>query len=304
MGTNELTKAEALNLITPVIDGEASAEEYKAFMEYIAHHEDVRKEFETMKQVKLLCRRCPCAKAPDSLRDYVRTVGKKKDNTEKAEVPIYDVPGGGPSRQGNIFRTPREESSSWNRKWIYSAAASLLIMISLWSFFDFSGQQVEAEPVYNVEEYAYEYYMRYEGKFVAPTISTASLGSAEVRLASDYDISMRIPSIENAEFQGVVYNEFVPDFNAPMLEYYLPADEQYIYIFAFKLEQMREFGKLERYQKAVKKCNKPTDFYVRNINGMHVVSWKWDNVWYAAISNHEGDTLASRVKSLQINNEE
>ena len=178
--------------------------------------------------------------------------------------------------------------------------ASLLLLAIAWGFFRFSGQS-EQQPVYNIEEYAYEHFQKHNGQYVPPTISTASLGSAEIELAQKYDMAMTIPALKNAEFKGVVYSEFVPNYKAPMLEYHLPKQDQYIYIFAFKLDKLEAFGQLDRHREAIKTCNKPQDFHVQNVNGKHVVSWKWNDIWYAAISNHDGNTLASLVEPLQYN---
>ena len=297
MGTNKLSKAEALELITPVVDGEVSAEERKAFMDFIANHDEVRKEYQSTKQIKqLVSSRCPVATAPDSLKNYVKTIGRQEASLKNVDAPIYDMPGGGPGSESPEQSTSK--TSTKVQRWIYSAAASLLIVAAVWGFFNFYGQP-ETTAKYNVEEYAYEHFTKHNGNFVPPTITTASLGSAEIQMARDYDMPMTIPELEKADFKGIVYGDFVPGFEAPMLEYHIPSENQYIYIFAFKLDKLKEFGELVRHKEAIKTCNKPKDFYVQNVNGKHVVSWKWNDVWYAAISNHNGNTLASLVKPLQ-----
>lgn len=295
MGKNDLTKKEALDLIAPVVDDEASDAERKAFMEYIAQDEEVRQEYESIKRVKLLVRsRCPSVSAPDSLKEYVRTISHQEASLNNVDIPIYDMPGGGPAD------LDEESTNGSNRAWIYSIAATFLIAALAWGFFELYQQQpAQPQTIYNIEEYAYEHFKKHNGQFVTPNISTASLGSAEITLAQNYDMAMTIPALENAEFKGVVYGEFVPNYEAPMLEYHLPSEDQYIYIFAFKLDKLKEFGRLDRYKEAVEKCNDPQDFHIRNVNGKHVVSWKWDDVWYAAISNHNGNTLASLVEPLQ-----
>ncbi len=303
MGKNELTKDEAFELIAPIVDGEATADERKAFMDFIAQNPEVRKEYESIKKIKALVEsRCPCAKAPDSLRQYVKTIGQQEASLQNMDVPIYDLAGGGPAEQ-NPDHSNTQESSSF-RHFAFSIAATLLIAAAFWGFFNFYDQPAEYQTVYNIEEYAYEHFKQHKGQFVPPTISTANMSSAEIQLARNYDMPITIPALENAEFKGVVYGEFVPNYKAPMLEYFLPDQSQYIYIFAFKLDKLKEFGHLDRYKEAVKKCNKPEDFYIRNVNGKHVVSWKWDDVWYAAISNHNGNTLASLVKPLKYNPEQ
>ncbi len=299
MGMKKLTKAEARNLITPVVDDEVSAEERKAFMDYIEKHDDIRREYESIKRIKsLLCTRCPSAKAPDSLKGYVKSLSQKKSLQEEEDIPIYDIPCDGSVSQQGKANHVTQKRPIMNRPVLFSIAATVLILTTAWGFFSFQESTVET-TIYNVEEYAYEHFMKYGGQFVPPTISTASMGSAETRLAQDYNMPMRVPVIRNAEFKGVIYREFVPDYEAPMLEYYLPSEDQFIYIFAFKLDKLEKFGKLVRHSEAIKACNKPKDFYITKVDGKHVVSWKWDDVWYAAISNHSGDTLASLVQPLE-----
>ena len=297
MGSQNLNKEQAYELITPVIDGEASVDERKAFMKFIEQNEEVRSEFESLQQIKSVVKsRCPRATAPESLRDYVKTIAHQ-------EADLDDMPGGGSVADGEDPQQHRTPTRKLNY-WIYSAAAVLLVTVLLWGYFDNnSANQAAQASIFNVEEYVYEHFTKHDGQFIEPTIATASLGSAEIQLANNYGMTMTIPELEKAEFRGVVYSEFVPNFKAPMLEYYISSENQYVYIFAFDLKKMKEFGKLGRHEDAVKKCDKPKDFHIRNVNGKHVVSWKWNDIWYAAISNHNGNTLASLVKPLQYNPE-
>ncbi|MDZ7659128.1 hypothetical protein [Fodinibius sp.] len=285
----KLTKSEALELLTPVVDNEVSAEERDAFLEYIADDKNLKQEYESMKRVKaLMADRCPCAKAPESLKDFLSSYCS---STSVDEI----------SRKNSVTQQEQTEpsvsSAQQSNWWYYAAAAVVVFTISVWSFLNYGSSAVE-NPTYNIEEYAYQHFMKHGGKLVPPTISTASLGSAEIELAQNYNMSMTIPELDKAEFKGVVYEEFVPDFKAPMLEYYVPGEDQFIYIFAFNIDEIEQFGQLVRNQEAVKTCTKSRDFHIRNVNGKHVVSWKWNNIWYAAISNHDGNTLASLVKPL------
>lgn len=298
MGRNNLTKAEARELITPIVDNEATKAQRKAFMDFIARHEDVRREYESMKKLKtFIGKRCPSAKAPDSLKKFLSTVATAQ-HQEQSTAPIYDV-----SSQTSIGKQPKHtkpgQEAYRTNIWFYAAAVVLLLSVIIWVA-DFWGTPTD-QPTYNVDEYAYQHFMNNGGKLVPPTISTASLGVAENRMEQDYDMSITVPKLKNAEFKGVVFDEFVPSYRAPMLEYYLPSEDQYIYIFAFDINKMEQFGQLVRDQEAVKACSKPKDFYIREINDKHVVSWKWNDVWYAAISNHDGNTVASLVEPLEFN---
>ncbi|MEL7834519.1 hypothetical protein [Fodinibius sp. Rm-B-1B1-1] len=296
----KLTKSEALELITPVIDNEASAEEREAFMAYIAHDDEVRQEYQAMKALKSVVRsRCPSAKAPDSLKKFLSSLCSS-ELSEAEAPPIYDVPCKQTVSSHNNPEQPGDDHdfSNW---WYFATAAVVLITALLWGSMSYFNSTANSS-VYNLEEYAYQHFTKHDGRLVSPTISTASLGFAEIQLAQDYDMPMTIPELEKAEFKGVVYDEFVPGYSAPLLEYHLSEEDQYIYIFAFRLDKMEEFGKLVRNEEAVNTCTKSQDFHVRNVNGKHVVSWKWNDIWYTAISNHDGNTLASLVKPLGYTN--
>jgi len=300
MGKDELTKVEALKLITPVVDNEVSDEQRKAFMDYISRHEDVRKKYKSIKNIKhLVNSRCPCAKAPDSLKSYIKRL-QDEGLPDKCDAPIYDLPNKGPGCHQVLSSDELNTENKSNRWWAISLAAGILIATLSWGFFRFfSSNDITKNSVYNVEEYAYEHFANNQGHFIQPTVSTASVGSAEVHLASDYDMPMKVPAIKNAVLKGIVFSEFVPHYKSPMLEYYIPSENQYIYIFTFKLEKLNNFKNLVRDTEAVKTCNQPYDYHIHAVNGKHVVSWKWNDIWYAAISNHDGNKLASLVKPLQ-----
>lgn len=295
----KLTKTEALELLTPVVDDEVNTEEREAFLEYIADDEELKSEFESMKRIKaIMSNRCPSAKAPQSLKNFLSDFCSP-DTSLSETTQVYNI-NSKTSASEQEQTNPNVSGARDSKWWYYAAAAIFIFAISLWGFLNYNSSTVE-NPTYNIEEYAYQHFMKHDGQLVPPTISTASLGSAEIELAQNYDMSMTIPELDKAEFKGVVYEEFVPDFKAPMLEYYVPGENQFIYIFAFNINKIEQFGQLVRNQEAVKSCTKSRDFHIRNINGKHVVSWKWNNIWYAAISNHDGNTLASLVKPLAYN---
>ncbi|MCW9706431.1 hypothetical protein [Fodinibius salsisoli] len=72
MYEKELTKYEALELITPIVDDEVSEKKREAFFKYIAQHKDVRKKYESAKNIKsLISSRCPSTRAPEGLRNQI-----------------------------------------------------------------------------------------------------------------------------------------------------------------------------------------------------------------------------------------
>lgn len=317
MSKDRLTKEEALKLIPSVVDDEVDEAVKTAFYKYIDSDIEVRRKFESIKKIKeLVAGRCPRHKAPEQLKvriqkfifeetqkeqfvfGHVEELNPKVDRPSRISTEAADGDRAIPGKNHNT------QSTSLN--WIYAAAASFLLLAVLWGFFytDNTTSPSDANTTYRVEEYVYKHFEDNDGKLVPPNISTASLSDAEISLSSNYNMSLKVPSLKDAEFKGVAYSEFVPDFKTPLLEYYLPGEDQYIYIFAFPMDQLDQFGKLTRDREAVKNCVKPGDFHIENINGKHVVSWQWNGTWYAAISNHNGKILASLIESLQYEPED
>ncbi|MDX1586927.1 MAG: hypothetical protein R3222_09290 [Balneolaceae bacterium] len=306
MSYERLTKDEAIKLITSVVDDEVDDNTRISFFNYIEEDNEVRKQYESIKRVKkLVAERCPSHKAPDSLKLRVHNFlleeqGKVKqlnDNNESDNA--VDKPSRIPGEMhngtaGNGTKT-RASSGSTFQKWIYAAAASFLIIAAFWGLV-YNNQT--SQQAYSIEEYVYRHFDDHDGKLIPPTINTENPADAEVQLASTFNMTMTVPPLSKAEFKGVAINEFVPGYQAPLLEYYLPGEDQYVYIFAFDMKKLDKFGSLSRSQEAVKKCIKPKDFHIKNVNGKHVVSWRWNGIWYAAISNHHGETLASLVEPL------
>jgi len=308
MSKERLTKEEAIKLITSVVDGEVDESTRNSFFNYIEQDSEVRNQYESIKRVKkLVTDRCPSHKAPDSLKLRVQKFllqeqGKlsELDNSTASNDTAVDKPSHIPSdKQNDTGNTPfpKTKNQSTFQKWLYAAAASFLIIAAFWGLV-YNNQSVQ--EAYSIEEHVYRHFDSHQGKLVPPTINTENLSDAEVQLASTFNMKMTVPPLSNAQFKGVAINEFVPGYEAPLLEYYLPDEDQFIYIFAFDMNKLDQFGSLNRSQEAVKKCVRPEDFHIKNVNGKHVVSWRWNGIWYAAISNHDGETLASLVEPLDF----
>lgn len=295
MSGSKLTRKEALELITPVVDDEVDEDTRIAFLAYIQQDESVKSKYESAKRLKnIMATRCPCANAPDRLKQRVKDFINQQCQTEGEEQqdPIYDMP----CSHSMSAEEPSPPQTERKYIWQYAAAAVLLVAAMVFSIFMYV--QSPSNDTYNVEENAYAHFVKHNGKLIQPTIATASPANAELELAHAFNMPVTIPPIKNADFKGVVFGDFVPGFKTPMMEYYVPTEDQYIYIFAFKINQLKQFDGLSRSQEAVNSCIKSKDFHIRAIKGKHVVSWKWEDTWYAAISNHDGKTLASLVEPL------
>lgn len=77
MSNKKLTKYQALRLITPVVDGEATTEEREAFFAYIDENKEVCRKYKSVKNIKKLMRtRYPCSSAPPSLLQTVKNISQ------------------------------------------------------------------------------------------------------------------------------------------------------------------------------------------------------------------------------------
>lgn len=294
MSNRSLSKREALELITPVIDSEVSEETRDAFLRFIEGNPEVRRQFNSQKKIKeLIATRCPCSKAPESLHKRVRELAAGQ---AQADTPVSDFDEERLDHPSHIETSTDSDEKKYFR-WPMAAAASLLLIVAVWGVLSWYG--ASDRQVYNVEQYVYQHFSDHGGGHVPPTISTASLTNAELSLSDSYNLSMDVPPIEGTEFAGVVYSEFVPGYETPMLEYFQPSTGQYIYVFAFSIDSLDKFRKLTRTESAVEKCQSQKDYHILEFEGKHVVTWKWESTWYAAISNHDGNTLASLVVPLQ-----
>lgn len=305
MSGRNLTKQQALKLITPVVDNEVDEELRTAFFAFIDQNNEVRNKFESEKRLKeVVSERCPYAKAPDRLhqriREFLADPDKKSWSEPALDEPFLDKPSVLSEAAEQAVPSSITHSTSTSRTaWKYAAAAAVLIATVLAAFYY---SPLNSAGTFNLEENVYAHFVEHGGQMVEPTIASASLGAAETQLAEVFNTPVSIPTLKNAEFVGVVFTDFIPDFKAPMLEYHLPSENQYIYIFAFSVKDLERFEKLVRSRDAIQTCKNSKDYHVRNVNGKHVVSWKWGDTWYSAISNHDGRTLASLVGTLQNEN--
>lgn len=308
MSYERLTKEEALELITSIIDNEVDEDTRLAFFSYLENDSYVKRQYESALRIKnLIATRCPAEKAPDRLRYRVRVLlaaERASLANLSLEEPVYDIPckktpfSYPPKGSSDNPLSVRKSRKIYQQAWFYVSATVIAVTFLLWSIVYVSQS---ASSSYSIEEYTYRHFINHKGSFIQPTISAANMRSAETMLAADFNLPIAIPLLANAEFKGVVFTDFVPGYPAPLMEYYVPGEDQYIYIFAFDIDKLDEYKMLSRNEEAVKACINPGDFHIDEVQGKHVVSWKWDNIWYAAISNHDGKTLASLIQPLQLN---
>ena len=300
MDYKKLTREEAIRVITPMVDGEISEEDRVAFMHYVKGDPDVDNYYRREQQLKkLLQQRCPRVPAPPNLHDRIehllRSPGRLKrcgalQSASNDHAPFLD------QRADNNPADLSMESPLQlaRRNWYYLAAAAM-VLIAL-AFYRY--RLFDRAPHINVEEYTYRHFASHSGHLLPPTIATRDEHTAESELASLHHIRMHVPSLEGADFRGVVLSDFIKGYKTPMLEYQVHNSDQSIYIFAFNIDDLNRQRSLQRDADAVSECNAPSNYHIRSVNGKHVLSWKWNNTWYTAISNAKGHTLASMIGPL------
>lgn len=298
---NKLTKKEALLILPAVIDNEASEEEKGLFFSYIEKNKDVRNEYENALRIKrLLSSRLPKHKAPPHLRENIiqcidNLKQDKQLSSEEHSLRLVNKP------FNKIHRHLTVQKSLYYR-FAFAAAVVLMISLSTIRLLDqttyYTSGESEVRSAMVVEYIAAEHFVNSNGAFIEPFFRTSHHNEAEEYLASHHGLHITIPAVTGAEFAGIVMAEFSPGFVTPMLEYTQSDIGEIIYLYAFDMDHMHAHGELIRHSAAAEACVHHSDYYVAEISNHHVVSWKWDNTWYTAVSNHNGYDLAALVEPL------
>lgn len=85
MVNTQLQREEAIQLITPVIDGEVTAERSRAFFRYIQQDHEIKRRYEEEKLIKYLIRvQLPRFEAPPHLRKRIEYVLEKAQSQPDA----------------------------------------------------------------------------------------------------------------------------------------------------------------------------------------------------------------------------
>lgn len=301
----QLNRQQALDLLPLVVDEEAHEDDKRAFFMYLEQDDELRRKYRSMKRVKELIRnRTPRVKSPDRLKARIATLIEKerekpscRSSSEKEEFKKSGF------IQGKIPATKNHASGKAFNSGIYSRIAissAAVILLTLSVIFVLNEISPVFKTEFSLEENVFSHFTQYNHLSIA-SLQPASLVEARDYMLSHFNHSPRMPQIKGAQISGVFNIDFVPDFKTPMLEYDHEASDQPIYIFAFHLDSLEVFNRIVRNPEAVNICKSKNDFHVREIHGKHVVSWKWDDYWYAAISDQNGHDLAKLVEPLGKN---
>ncbi len=301
----DLSKNKALELLPLVVDGEADPDNRRAFLEYIDSDRDVKQKYESQLRIKkLIQKRCKKARAPDRLKANIQKFIEEQETEtlySGTSEEIKKEMSSGSSFKSEPERFPSEIHSYSNRKkTIYriAAAAVALIVLTLFTMELLRQLSPGLDPNEIIEDFAYTQFSESEGRLAMAGFQPGSIMEAQDLLFEEFNYDLLMPAIKGAELTQVMYSDFTPDYETPVLEYYQAEANEYIYIFAFNIDSLENTQKLARDPDAVEKCRSFDDYHIKDINGHHVVSWKWEDNWYVAVSNHNGNDLAAIIEPL------
>jgi hypothetical protein len=301
MHEHDLSKQKALEILTYVVDGEVGPEERQAFLDYIESDDEVKHIFESQLRIKSLIRhRCRKSKAPGHLKSRVIELIEDEKRFESGKnldietsIPLND--------NESLSHTKSHSEKSPGRLSIYyrvAAAAAAVIILTFFSIEILERISPAFQSAISIEEFALSHFSESDGQIAFAGFQPGSLNEAHQLLVEEYDFDIDMPAISGAEITQVIYTDFIPDFKTPVLEYHHSETSEFIYVFAFKIDSLKQYKNLVRDPEAVEKCRSYDDFHIKEIDNMHVVSWKWGDNWYAAVSNHNGHDLAAIVAPM------
>jgi hypothetical protein len=300
-------REELLELVTAVIDGEASEAEIEQFRRAAENDTTLTLALERERKIKhLIATRYKRSKTPDHVSVKIRALILAESQSQaqaptqtRAETQTRPADLSDHNRSENAHGTGtgsgQKQPADPKRRpdlTVYRLLAIAAVFLLAALLYVYQGSTVT--EYYIVEDLVYEHYNNHGGNLLPVTFASESTTHAEEILNDDYNLRLTVPELQGAVFSGVVYAEFTSDFHTPLLEYTVD-DGDHIYVFAFCLDELNKFGVLERDGAAVNRITDINDVHIKEIGGKHVVSWKWHDVWYSAISNHDGETIAAML---------
>lgn len=306
----KLTRQKALHLLPLIVDNEASEEEKTAFYRYIQSDEEVRKKYESLIFFKqLLKTKYSPEKAPDHLKNKISEIIEDM-KWEQAEHSKVDNTTSSVSEksasEAKRVRSVNEPSAHFSVKKTgrYLAAAVVLLIISILTTELLDKTSSNNFYADGIEEMALSHFNS-EDQSSTSVVSfrPESFRHASQLLNDEMSHQPRLPEINGASLRRVIYTTFFEGFKTPVLEFYQDEIDETVHVFAFRLDDLKKEYKMKRDPEAVKSCNTNDDYHIKEIDGKHVVSWKWGDYWYTAVSNHDGDDLIALVQPLNPNPE-
>ncbi|MCH8567329.1 MAG: zf-HC2 domain-containing protein [Balneolales bacterium] len=273
-------------LISAYVDNELSEEE-KVYIEDIAKRDiSVRKAIQSETRLKQLVRsRMHRTETPAHLKSRIN------------ELLSSNVASGSSADSRNASRRQNiqeDRPSASRNRFLFSFAAILVVGLFLYLYQNSEIPQTE-KSFATVESVSFEHFYNFRQESVFPVAYGVSEADAQSYLYNYYGCRIVVPELKGATFAGAVYAQFYDDYKIPMLRYRV-ADDDYVYIFAFEEDKLKNVSNLDADHKARRNIVNHNDVFISKINNKRdVVSWKWDDVWYTAVSDHEGDIIAAML---------
>lgn len=304
----KLTRKQALDLIPCILDGEATEKERRVFFEYIEDDKIVKKQFDSLRIVKELIRnKCKREKAPDHLKskvnELIADMGREEYSYSKVDnspnslktEPSHPVDDKSASTKNNIYRLFKPLR--------YVAAAAVIFFFTIITIELLERTSTPPLPeTQNLEEVVFTHFENSDNSSaVLSSITPDDINHASEYLEAEFSFFPRMPLFDGAELTEVIYSSFIDGYNAPILKFHQEDLNENIYVFAFKVDELEKEYSLKRDPEAVKHCQSNDDYHIREVNGKHVVSWKWGDYWYSAVSNHHGNEVISMVDPMHKN---
>ena len=296
----KLTRKKALDLLPSIIDGEASKVEVDAFYSYIEKDDVVRKQYESLKTIKRVLRdKYPREKAPGHLKSKINHLISDLESKKHSDTNIERLPG----TFGNETGTNQESPVLYKliKPMRYVLAAAVILFLTLVTIELLDRTSTSQLPTFqSLEEVVFNHFENTGNQEISLTaVSPVDINHAAEYLESELSYSPRMPLFGDAEISQIIYTDFTPNFKAPVLEFHQEAEDEYIYVFAFKVDDLEKKSSLRRDPEAVKHCQTYDDYHIREVDGKHVVSWKWGDYWYAAVSNHNGRDVIALLEPME-----
>lgn len=309
----KLNKKEAIRLLTLVVDNEATEKEKIAFFKYIQSDKKVKKKYESLLFVKqLLKTKYSRENAPDHLREKISGIVEDMEWEKEQESKVDNT--SSYLNDSHAFNEDEYDGYQSKKKSPlykllkparYLAAASVIFIFSLLTI-EFL-EKVSSDRLFNqssVEQVAMSHFNT--GSHLQASLASyqpISFDHASQLLKDEMEYSPRLPKIEGASLNKIVHTTFSDGYTVPVLEFYQAGIDETIYVFSFKVDDFKDKRSIERDPEAVKSCKTYDDYHIKEINGKHVVSWKWGDYWYTAVSNHNGNDLIALVEPTQTEQE-
>lgn len=302
----KLSKKEAIELMPSIVDNEATEDETVAFFKYIQNDSAVKKKYESLLLVKqLLKTKYSRKQAPDHLKDKIAGIIEDMEWEKEEESKVDNSSsylGSDSSFEQSGYKEPSDKRRNPIFKLIkparYLVAASVIFIFSLLTveFLDHMSSDRVFER--NSVEYTALNHFR-TGSHIDASLASfkpESMQHASQLLEENMSYSPRMPRIEGADLRSIVHTTFSQGHEVPVLDFYQAGIDEAIHIFAFKIGEFDDPRMMNRDPEAVKKCKTYDDYHIKDFNGKHVVSWKWGDYWYTAVSNHNGNDLVALLE--------